>query len=94
MVSTRIVIQSLKDLQNGRQLIEGVKQKNIMETAEFSVGILESGTVGGQASIMFICKDNDKAVVGQMTQNQFDMLINAFRGAIQRFKDESKNKVG
>jgi len=85
MVATSIIIQSLEDARNGKPLIEGVIQENIHECRKFSVGILEGGTVGGQTTLMFICQDGDKAVIGQMTANQFEMLIGAVRGAIQRF---------
>jgi hypothetical protein len=85
MISTSITIQSIEDAKKGKPLIEGVVRENIHECERFSVGILEAGTVGGQTSIMFICQDGGKAVVGQMTANQFEMLIGAFRGAIQRF---------
>lgn len=85
MPMTKIVIQSIEDAKNGTKLVEGVTRENIHECEEFSVGILEKGTQGGQTSIMFICRDGDKATIGQMTANQFDMLIGAFRGAVQRF---------
>lgn len=85
MEVTKIIIQSLEDAKNGRKLVEGVERGNFTETKNFSVAILEAGTVGGQTSLMFICKDGDKAMAGQMTANQFEMLIGAFRGAIQRF---------
>lgn len=85
MVVTKIVIQSIDDAINGKALVKGVSRENLHICEEFSVGILEAGTQGGQTSLMFICRDGDKAVVGQMTANQFEMLIGAFRGAIQRF---------
>ncbi len=85
MVAVKLVIQSVEDAKNGKPLLEGVTQENLHECEEFSIGILEKGTIGGQTTLMFICKDGDKAVVGQMTANQFEMLIGAVRGAIQRF---------
>lgn len=85
MGAIKINIQSLEDVQNGKGLIDGLIQEDIHECQEFSVGILENGTQGGQTSLMFICKDGNKAVIGQMTANQFEMLIGAFRGAVQRF---------
>lgn len=85
MVATKVTIQSLEDARNGKALIQGVIRENIHECEEFSIGILEAGTEGGQTTLMFICKDGDKAVVGQMTANQFDVLIGAVRGAIKRF---------
>ena len=83
MVATTIVIQSLEDAANGKPIVEGIIPS---ECQKFTVGILEKGTQGGQTSLMFVCQTGDKtAVCGQMTASQFEMLIGAFRGAIQRF---------
>lgn len=83
MVATTITIQSLEDADNGKPLAKGLKE--VRECEKFSVGILEKGTEGGQTTLMFICQDGDKGVVGQMTANQFELLIDVFRGAIERF---------
>lgn len=85
MVATTIIIQSLQDAREGKKIVEGVERSDFHECEKFSVAILEHGTEGGQTSIMFICRDGNKAVAGQMTSNQFEMLISAFRGALQRF---------
>lgn len=79
MPATTIVIQSIEDARNGKKLVEGVERENLHECEEFSVGILEKGTVGGQTTLMFICRDGDNAVVGQMTANQFEMLVGSVR---------------
>lgn len=67
---------------NGKPIVKNIIPR---ECDKFTVGILEAGTVGGQTSLMFVCQEGDTAVCGQMTANQFEMLISAFRGAIQRF---------
>lgn len=82
MVATKVVIQSLEDAANGMPIVKGVVPAYC---EKFTVGILEGGTQGGQTSLMFICQDGDKAVCGQMTANQFEMLIGAFRGAVEKF---------
>ena len=84
MVAITITIQSLEDAANGKPISDTLTEVP-RECEKFSVGILEGETQGGQTSIMFICEDGGKAVIGQMTANQFEMLIGAFRGAVARF---------
>jgi hypothetical protein len=92
MIKLSINIQSLNDVEKGKPAIEGITKENIIESEDVSVGILESGTVSGQTVIMFAVKiatpDGEKYVVSQLTENIFNSLVGALKGANERFKEE------
>lgn len=86
MIATKVVIQSLEDAKMGKSLVDGVTSENIEKAEELTVAILEGGMESGKTSIMFILRDGNKAKVGEMSAAQMEMLIGAFKGAIQRFE--------
>lgn len=82
----KIRIQSLEDAKNGIPIIENLDPKDVTEVQDLTVGILEGGTVSGATSLMFVLKTTDgKSVMAQITAKQFDGLMGAFLGAIERF---------
>lgn len=84
----KVVINSLEDAANGKGIREDIASdlSNLKETEDITIGILENGTHSGQTTLMFCLKNNDGTVsMAQCTANQFEMLIGAFRGAVQRF---------
>lgn len=86
MTAISVTVQSLEDVKAGKPLVEGIEAANIHEADQFQVAILERGTKGGQTSLMFILEDgHGNANIAQMTGNQFEMLVGAFRGALERF---------
>jgi hypothetical protein len=86
MPMAKIIIQSLEDAANGKNaLFQDVKREDCTEVP-MDVAILEKGTVGGQTSLMFAVRSPEgKVFYAQMTANQMEMLIGAFRGAVERF---------
>jgi hypothetical protein len=86
MISTKIIIQSLEDVANGMELMEGIPKESVSTAKDFSVAILESGMVSGKTSLMFILKDGNKAKIAEMSAAQFEMLVGAVKGAVERFK--------
>jgi len=87
MQKVKVVIQSLADVENGKDIFEGVTKENIIESEDITVGILEKGTVNGQTSLMIGLKQPDGTVyMGQMTANIFEAVAGALRGARERFE--------
>jgi len=94
MMALEVRIQSKEDQDAGKPLFKDVEGIDDIEiTTDFKCAIFEKGTVGGQTSLGFILKGRDgKYVVGQVTANQMEMLIGAYKGAVQRFgNNESDN---
>ncbi|AMJ65019.1 hypothetical protein [Hymenobacter sp. PAMC 26628] len=86
MAALSVTIQSLQDVAAGKPIAADVDVDNMRHATAITVGILEAGTVSGATSLMFILQDaHGKAVVGECTANQFEMLVGAFRGAVGRF---------
>lgn len=84
-----IIINSIEDAKNNKPIVDGLNIGDITEATTCTIGILEKGTKGGQTSLMFILQDADgKAFVAQCTANQFEGIIGAFRGAVQRFSEK------
>lgn len=84
-VAIKITIQSVEDAKAGKAIVPGLDMAKT-EECQMEIGILEKGTVNGQTTLMFICTGEDGLTkCGQMTANQFEMLIATFRGAVQRF---------
>lgn len=91
MPHLKIKIQSLKDAENGIPLFDGVTEKNSIETTEMQVGIIEKGTKNGQDVLIFAMKNTiGEYQLFQMTENIFESLASAFKGAQERFKEERK----
>lgn len=90
----KIVIQSLKDVANNRnQIFPGKKPTDIIDIP-LKIGILEGGTLGGQNVVAFGWEDpkTGKVLFAQLTANQFEALMGAYRGALARFEDERKQR--
>lgn len=82
-----IKIQSLEEAARGENRIfpEGIQPSDCTEVP-MNIAILEKGTVGGQTTLMFAVETSPgKYSFAQMTANQMEMLIGAFRGAVQKF---------
>lgn len=89
-----IIIQSLKDVANNRnQIFPGKKPSDIIDIP-LTIGILEGGTAAGQNVIAFGWEDpkTGKVLFAQLTANQFEMLMGAYKGACLRFEDERKQR--
>lgn len=86
MESIVIRIQSVEDANKGIPLVEGITRGNVIESKKLTVGILEAGTVSGATSLMFVIELPDgKFAVAECTANQFEGVLGAFKGALQRF---------
>lgn len=56
------------------------------DAANVQIGIIEKGTVGGQTTLAICLETQDgRNILAEITGNQFEGLIGAFRGAHQRF---------
>lgn len=85
----KIVIQSLKDVSEGKQLIEGLHPEIVKETKDLTIAIQEHGTVGGQTTLMFLLKNADGTYsMAQITATHFEGLVAAYNGANARFEIE------
>jgi hypothetical protein len=90
----RIVIQSLKDVAlNRNQLFPGKKPKDVIDST-LTIGILEGGTQSGQTVVAFGWEDakTGKLHFTQLSANQFEGLMAAYKGACLRFEDERKQR--
>lgn len=88
MKSVIIRVQSIEDFNNGMPLFDLPKEASAVELSVKQFGILEGGTVGGDASIMMLLQGPGGALfVAQMTGNIFDACASAFKGARERFKE-------
>ncbi len=91
MEAIKIVINSIEDAENGKGIMKEdilPDLSNLKETKDLTIGILEKGTRGGQTTLMFCLKNEDGTIsMAQCTGNQFEMLIGAFRGAVERFEN-------
>lgn len=86
MPVANITIQSLEDAAQGKHGVIPGNEAHLIREVPMKIQILEKGTVGGQTTISFVNTGEDgKHYIGQMTANQFEMLIGAFRGAVERF---------
>lgn len=67
--------------------MEGISMDDLVEAKEFKFGILEGGMISGKTSLMFLLKDEKgKVHYAECSGNQFEMLIGAFRGSVERFE--------
>lgn len=59
-----------------------------LDCQELKVGIVEKGTVSGQTSLIIALKDNLTGMVhiAEITGNQFEGLISAYRGMDAKYK--------
>ncbi len=86
MEKVTLVIQSKQDYREGKPLVRDKKLKDLEKCENLTIGILEGGTVSGQTTLMFCLEMKDGSVkVGEITNNHFEMLIGAVRGAVERF---------
>jgi hypothetical protein len=86
MEQLRITINSLEDAKAGKPIDNRTTTENIRPTKDFTVAILEGGMKSGRTSIMFTLGNADGTFsIAEMTPDQFEVLIGAFRGAIERF---------
>lgn len=93
MAMVKISIQSLQDVGNGKPLFEGVnKVEDVTEVGVLSVGIIEHGTVNGQDVVMFMMEHEGKKILSQLSANLFNSVVDAFKGAQLRFKDEAAKR--
>lgn len=90
MPHLKIKVQSLKDAEKGIKLFDDVTPENSIETTEMQVGIIEKGTQNGQDVLIFCMKNTiGEFQLFQMTENIFNSLSSAFKGAQERFKEEN-----
>ena len=86
MEAIKIVINSKEDAESGKPIAEQVTKENMIEAKSLTVGILEGKTVRGQTTLMFILENPDETnSISQMTGNQLEMLIEAYKSADVRF---------
>lgn len=87
MEAVKVVIQSLEDARNGKALVEGLTAENSVQYKDFTVGILEGGTMSGQTTLCFVLKGEDgQHHWGEMTAKHFEALHGIFQAAQARFK--------
>jgi hypothetical protein len=87
MNSVKVVINSIEDSEAGKRIIEDVKEEDVKETTDITVGILERGTESGKTTLMFCLKYPDgKISLAQMTGRNFEALHQIYLGAKERFE--------
>lgn len=85
-MSVVVKIQSLEDAANGIKIVDEATPENTESVNQFTMGILEKGTKGGQTTVMFVVKTADgKHVVAQATGREFKAMYDVFVAADQKF---------
>lgn len=65
---------------------DGATPRDVIQTKDVIVGLQEAATVGGQTGVSFAAKiPGGKVVWFQITANNFEALIGAYKGAQERF---------
>lgn len=86
MNHVKIKIQSVKEAEAGKRIIENATPETVTESQDVTVAFLESGTASGRTSVM-VCLGlpDGKTAIAQITPDNFEGIYAAFKGAQQRF---------
>jgi hypothetical protein len=102
MTTIHIRIQSLADVSKGIPILDDIRDTtgppggNIQEDGELTIAFLEGGMQSGKMSVMFILSYPGKPGqprqhhIAECSSQNFEGLIGAFKGAMQRFHPDSK----
>ena len=85
----KIRIQSKQNARDGQPVVEGLKPTDVKPIKDFTVGILEGGTVSGQTTLMFATQDEaGNTFIKEITGREFESLYGIYQSAQQRFINE------
>lgn len=100
MVTLRLVVQSIKDLHEGKNtqnplFTPDTLQEDVIR-AEMAVTIMEAGTQTDEngkrnTTLMFVMRDAEgNLMYNEITGKLLEMLYSAYKAAETRFKDENE----
>ncbi len=97
MESLSIRVQTLEDVKVEPNVMPEVAEGNVTPAKNLTVCIMEDMTVEHKSGVLFYLEMPDGSFVAHnITENLFDGIISAYKGALARFEDlrESRKSGG